>query len=72
MQEFVEEAFACAGLEWQKHITIDESLLRPAEVYNLVGDASKAKRMLGWEPKKSFEELVREMVDVDYQRLRRS
>ena len=48
---------------------IDESLKRPAEVDHLIGDASKAKRELGWEPRTSFEELIRLMVDADYQLL---
>ena len=48
---------------------IDESLKRPAEVDHLIGDASKAKRELGWEPRTSFEELIRLMVDADYELL---
>ena len=50
---------------------IDESLKRPAEVDHLIGDASKAKRELGWEPRTSFEELIRLMVDADYELLSR-
>ncbi len=51
------------------HVVIDESLKRPAEVDHLIGDASKAKRELGWVPRTSFEELIRLMVDADYQLL---
>jgi GDPmannose 4,6-dehydratase len=47
------------------HVELDPSLLRPAEVEHLVGDASKAKRVLGWEPEVSFEALIRLMVDAD-------
>ena len=65
----VEIAFDQAGLEIDDHVVIDESLKRPAEVDHLVGDASKAKRQLGWEPETSFEELIRLMVDADYRLL---
>src|SRR5215203_652184 len=58
----VEIAFDEAGLEWESRVQIDDSLKRPAEVDLLVGDASKAKRELGWEPKTSFEELIRLMT----------
>jgi len=61
----VEIAFDHVGLEWEKHVKLDESLLRPAEVELLVGDSSKAKRVLGWEPRTSFDELIRLMVDSD-------
>jgi GDPmannose 4,6-dehydratase len=65
VKEFLEEAFGCAGLDWQKHVKIDPRYYRPAEVDLLLGDASKAKRKLGWEPKTTFPELVRLMVDAD-------
>jgi GDPmannose 4,6-dehydratase len=50
-------------------VVVDDSLKRPAEVDHLIGDASKAKRQLGWEPRTSFEELIRLMVDADYELL---
>jgi GDPmannose 4,6-dehydratase len=65
----VEIAFDEAGLEWEPHVVIDDSLKRPAEVDLLVGDASKAKRELGWEPKTSFEELIRLMTRADLEML---
>ena len=70
VREFVEEAFRVAGLsDWEKHVTVDEKNLRPSEVYNLRGDASKAKRLLGWEPKVRFKHLVRLMVEAELQRV---
>ena len=68
VQEFLEEAFGYAGLDWREHVTRDERFLRPAEVDLLVGDYSKAKRELGWEPSVTFGELVRMMVDADRER----
>jgi GDPmannose 4,6-dehydratase len=65
VREFLEEAFACAGLDWRKHVETDPRYLRPAEVDNLLGDASKAKKVLGWEPKVRFRDLVRLMVEAD-------
>jgi GDPmannose 4,6-dehydratase len=65
-QEFLERAFAHAGIEdWERFVDSDPRMLRPAEVDHLIGDASKAKAKLGWEPKVRFEELVRIMVDAD-------
>jgi GDPmannose 4,6-dehydratase len=61
----VEVAFEHAGVSIDDHVVIDPSFLRPAEVEHLIGDASKAKRKLGWEPEVSFEELIRMMVDAD-------
>ena len=61
----VEIAFDQAGIEWEPHVMIDDTLKRPAEVDLLVGGASKAKRLLGWEPTTSFEQLIRLMVDAD-------
>jgi len=58
-------AFEHAGLDYRDHVEIDSDLLRPAEVFHLLGDASKAKRELGWEPTITFEELVHMMVDED-------
>jgi GDPmannose 4,6-dehydratase len=65
VQEFLEEAFGYVGLDWRTHVTTGERLLRPAEVDLLVGDYSKARSELGWEPKVTFRELVRMMVDAD-------
>jgi GDPmannose 4,6-dehydratase len=69
VREFVELAFGHAELDWEQHVRVDASLYRPAEVDHLVGDASKARRELGWAPRVSFEELVRMMVDADLARL---
>jgi GDPmannose 4,6-dehydratase len=69
VRELVKLAFAHAGLKWQEHVEIDESLLRPAEVTTLCGDSSKARRVLGWKPEVSFEGLVRMMVDADLARV---
>jgi GDPmannose 4,6-dehydratase len=65
VQEFVEEAFGYADLDWRRHVVQDPKFYRPAEVDLLVGDASKAGRMLGWEPTVDFRSLVRLMVDTD-------
>jgi GDPmannose 4,6-dehydratase len=65
VREFVEAAFGHAALEWQKHVEIDPIYIRPAEVDHLIGDASKAKAKLGWEPRIRFHDLVRIMVDED-------
>ena len=65
-QEFLERAFEHAGIgEWERYVEIDPRMLRPAEVDYLIGDASKAKRVFGWEPRVRFAELVRIMVDAD-------
>ncbi len=68
VEEFLDAAFGHAGLEWRDYVQIDERYLRPAEVDMLIGDYSKAKEMLGWEPTVRFEELVRMMVDADRER----
>jgi GDPmannose 4,6-dehydratase len=65
VREFCEEAFALVGLDWRDYVEFDPRYLRPAEVDALCGDASKAKRILGWEPKVRFKELVRIMVEAD-------
>ncbi len=65
VRQLVETAFGHVGLDWQKYVRIDPAFLRPAEVDHLIGDASKAKRVLGWEPSVSFERLVAMMVDAD-------
>jgi GDPmannose 4,6-dehydratase len=66
---FCELAFARADLEWERHVEVDPRYYRPTEVDHLCGDPSKAKRVLGWEPKTTFEDLVRLMVDADIQLL---
>ena len=65
VRDCVEIAFDQAGLSSEGHVVLDEAFLRPAEVDLLVGDATKAKRQLGWEPKTNFEQLIRMMVDAD-------
>ena len=65
VQEFLEHAFSHVQLDWKDHVKHDDRYERPAEVDILVGDASKAKRILGWEPKVRFPQLVRLMVDAD-------
>lgn len=69
VQEFCEKAFSHVGLNWKDYVVQDEAFMRPAEVDELIADPSKAKRVLGWQPKVSFEELVTMMVDADLQRL---
>ena len=71
VREFLEAAFAHVGLDWQKHVEIDPRYFRPAEVELLIGDYSKAKQKLGWEPQTKFSDLVKLMVDADVDLLRR-
>jgi len=68
VEDFLEEAFTYAGLDWHDYVTIDPRYFRPSEVDVLIGDYSKAKEQLGWEPAVRFEELVRMMVDADRER----
>jgi GDPmannose 4,6-dehydratase len=65
VQDLLSEAFDCVELDWHELVDIDPKYYRPAEVDLLLGDASKAKQKLGWEPKTRFRELVRLMVDAD-------
>jgi len=65
VQEFVEEAFGLVELNWKDHIRIDPNYYRPAEVDILLGDCSKAKQKLGWEPKTKFKQLVKIMLEAD-------
>ena len=67
VQELLEMAFDRVGLDWRKHLEIDPRFYRPAEVDMLQGDASKARRVLGWEPKVNFETLVAMIVDADWE-----
>jgi GDPmannose 4,6-dehydratase len=71
VKEFVEKAFACVGIKnWQDYVVSDKGLFRPAEVDELRGDYSKAKKILGWKPKVSFDELVKMMVKADIERIK--
>jgi GDPmannose 4,6-dehydratase len=70
VQQLVETAFGHVGLDWHKHVVIDPKFIRPAEVDMLIGDATKARTKLGWEPQVTFEELVATMVDADLARLK--
>lgn len=65
IREFVEAAFAHANLDWQEHVVIDPNFIRPLETGPLCGSSAKAKEVLGWEPKVTFKELVKIMVDAD-------
>ncbi|TMA86321.1 MAG: GDP-mannose 4,6-dehydratase [Deltaproteobacteria bacterium] len=65
IRDLLDEAFGYVGLDWKEHVDIDARYYRPAEVDLLIGDASKAKRKLGWEPKIRFKELVQLMMDAD-------
>ena len=65
VREFLEEAFSCAGLRWERHVEIDPAYFRPTEVDYLLGDARRAYAALAWRPRTTFRELVRMMVDAD-------
>ena len=69
VRQLVEYAFGCVGLDWQKYVRVDPAFLRPAEVDHLIGDAGKARKVLGWEPQVTFEQLIAMMVDADLARL---
>jgi GDPmannose 4,6-dehydratase len=72
VRELVELAFGHVGLDWEQYVHIDESLVRgAAELYDLVGDATKARAQLGWQPTLDFDALVKLLVDADLERLRR-
>jgi len=71
VKELVTIAFDHAGLNWRKHVVIDPEFIRPAEVEHLLGDSSKARKILKWKPKVDFEGLVRMMVDADVERVAR-
>jgi GDPmannose 4,6-dehydratase len=70
VREFLEESFGYAGLDWKKYVELDPRYLRPSEVDLLIGDSSKAKQKLNWEPKVKFKDLVRLMVDADIKLLK--
>jgi GDPmannose 4,6-dehydratase len=69
VKKLAETAFAHVGLDWQKYVRVDPALKRPAEVDHLIGDASKGRRVLGWTPSVTFEQLIAMMVDADLARL---
>jgi len=71
VREFCEAAFTALDLDWSEHVEFDERYMRPAEVDLLLGDPSKAKERLGWEPQVGFQDLVRMMVDADMEIARR-
>lgn len=70
VKEWVDAAFKCLDLDWEKYVKLDPKFLRPAEVDLLVGDSSKAKKVLGWEPEVDFKKLVNIMVEADYNYLK--
>lgn len=72
VRDFVEAAFDHVGLDWNKYVVVDPRFIRPAEVDHLRGDCSKARRVLGWKPEVTFEELVHMMLDADIERLKRN
>jgi len=65
VRDFLDEAFGYLDLDWHRHVEIDERYYRATEVDLLLGDATKAKKKIGWEPRVRFKELVRMMVDSD-------
>jgi GDPmannose 4,6-dehydratase len=67
VRDFIAAAFDMAGLQWEKYVVVDEAYLRPSDVHELRGDATKAIQRLGWEPKTTFEQLVHEMLENDMQ-----
>lgn len=72
VRELVQAAFGHVGLDWEKYVRVDKAFLRPAEVDLLVGDSTKAKEELGWEPSVSFESMIKMMVEADLERLKKN
>ena len=72
VKEWVQASFECLGLDWEKYVKIDQKFIRPAEVDLLIGDSSKAQKVLGWKPKVNFEQLVKIMVEYDYNQLKKA
>jgi GDPmannose 4,6-dehydratase len=70
VREFLDESFGHLDLDWQKHVEIDPRYYRPAEVDLLIGDATKARKKLGWEPKVTFRELAKMMVEADLRQIK--
>ncbi len=71
VKEFLEEAFRYVGLDWKEYVEIDQRYFRPTDVDCLIGDSTKARKILNWEPKIKFKELVRMMVDADMELVRK-
>ncbi len=71
IRRLCEVAFACVDLDWQRYVYVDEAFLRPADVDLLIGDASKAKQKLGWQPSITFEEMIQKMVEADLAALKK-
>ena len=69
VRDLVEVAFGHAGLDWRKHVTLDPKLIRPAEVEHLIGDSTRARTQLSWQPSVDFTGLVKMMVDADLERV---
>jgi len=69
VRDLVEVAFGHVGLDWRKHVRLDPKLIRPAEVEHLIGDSTKARTRLGWQPKVDFTALITMMVDADLERV---
>jgi GDPmannose 4,6-dehydratase len=72
VKEWVQASFDCLGLDWEKYVKIDQKFIRPAEVDLLIGDSSKAQKVLGWKPQVNFEQLVKIMVEYDYNQLKKA
>lgn len=70
VRDLVQVAFSYVDLDWEQYVKVDKAFLRPAEVDLLVGDSSKAREQLGWEPSVSFEQMIQMMVDADLERLK--
>jgi GDPmannose 4,6-dehydratase len=71
IKRLCEVAFACVDLDWQRYVYVDEAFLRPADVDLLIGDATKAKQKLGWQPSITFEEMIQKMVEADLAALKK-
>jgi GDPmannose 4,6-dehydratase len=71
VREFLDEVFGHLKLDWHKHVEIDPRYFRPAEVDLLLGDASKARKALGWKPRVTFKDLAKMMTDADWELARR-
>ena len=69
VREFVQLAFGCVGLNWEQYVVVDPDFYRPSEKTPLVGSPEKARKNLGWVPSASFEEIVKEMVHADCERI---
>lgn len=68
IKDFLDRAFSAVGLDWHQYVEVDPAFYRPAELNSLVGDASKAKEVLGWEPAISFQQMIGDMIDADLER----